>query len=456
MRRKKIFAIGVTLILTTALPWHTALADTGDQAAPPALEAPSSEEAGPGEILPEGTVPGETLPVETISEEALPVEMPPQEPASAAAEEAGQAAGVESFQGGTISRGKNLGEDYSQVGPGMGSSTPQEPGQPDFTLNTVENPVVKVVEKYSYEQMEADIQSLEKRYGTAHMQVNTIGNSADGRKIYDIIIGNPNAGKHILIQGAIHAREYMNPLLMMKQIEDGLAFYDTGYYNGRKLSDLLNQVAVHFVPMTNPDGVALSQFGLDAIHSAQLKETIQNAYASDLAAGRTTLEFGRYLERWKANARGVDLNHNFDALWFNTSSVWMLPSFSGYKGMTPVSEPESQALVNLMNNGRPWAAVLNYHSMGKVIYWDIEGNKEKAKSQHLAQIMSTATGGYQMLYSGGGGGFKDWVQLRDGAVPSITVETGKAECPMPMSEFDSVWAENRAGWALVADFVLMY
>lgn len=448
MRKKKIFAIGMSLILTAAVPWSTALAETGDQTAPPVLEAPPSEEVSPEET-------------EQLSKEAGASleETAPQETSAAAAKEAGPGAGMEVSQGGTISRGQNLGEDYSQIGPGMGGSIsqgPQEPGQPDFTLHAVENPIVKVVEKYSYEQMEADIQSLENRYGSAHMKVNIIGNSADGRKIYDIIIGNPNAGKHILIQGAIHAREYMNPLLMMKQIEDGLAFYDTGYYNGRKLSDLLNQVAVHFVPMANPDGVALSQFGLDAIRSSQLKETIQNAYASDLAAGRTTLEFARYLERWKANARGVDLNHNFDALWFNASSVWMLPSFSGYKGMTPVSEPESQALTGLMNNGLPWAAVLNYHSMGKVIYWDIEGNKEKGKSQHLAQLMSAATGGYQMLYSGGGGGFKDWVQLKDGAVPSITVETGKAECPMPISEFDSVWAENRAGWALAADFALMY
>ena len=175
-----------------------------------------------------------------------------------------------------------------------------------------------------------------------------------------------------------------------------------------------------------------------------------------MAAGRTSYEFGRYLERWKANARGVDLNHNFDALWTNTSSNWMLPSYSGYKGLTPVSEPESQALVNLMNSDYPWAAVLNYHSMGKVIYWDIEGNKERERSRQLAQLMSAATGGYQMLYSGGGGGFKDWAQLKENPVPSITVETGKVDCPMPVSEFASIWAENRAGWALVADFVLMY
>lgn len=443
----------------------TAMAEPQNQI--PALEAPG--EGQNQQVMPPvstgttGSAPSESSEADPDATETPVETAAPEDPAELSEPGEGMAEAV----GGTISNATHKPEDYSQIGPGMGDAVNQNEkpshsqGQAqgeiqEFTSMTVENPVVKTAEKYSFEQMEADIQALQQRYGTSHMQVTAIGTSADGRKIYDIIVGNPNAGKHILIQGAIHAREYANPLLMMKQIEDALAFYDTGSYHGRKLSDLLNQVAVHFVPMANPDGVALSQFGLDAIRSLPLKQTIQSAYASDQAAGRTTQEFDRYLERWKANARGVDLNHNFDALWTNTSSNWMLPSYSGYKGLTPVSEPESQALVSLMNSNYPWAAVLNYHSMGKVIYWDIEGNKERERSRQLAQLMSEATGGYQMLYSGGGGGFKDWAQLREKPVPSITVETGKADCPMPMSEFDSVWAENRAGWALTAEFVLTY
>lgn len=64
--------------------------------------------------------------------------------------------------------------------------------------------IVKVVEKYSYDQMSRDISSLKSRYGS-HMQVNTIGTSLDGRSLYEIIIGNPNASKHILIHAGIHA-----------------------------------------------------------------------------------------------------------------------------------------------------------------------------------------------------------------------------------------------------------
>ena len=457
MRKNKLYAIGLGLVLGLASPCIPSFAETEAQL--PELEAPSETEASAETQAPSETeAPSESeLPAETEAPPATDAQKESETLSAPQTEGPGQV--MSETEGGTISHTGEVPKDYSQIGPGMempsGGSSSQSSIQ-EFTSMTVENPVVQVAEKYSYEQMEADIQDLQKRYGTAHMQVTVIGTSADGRKIYDILVGNPNAGKHILIQGAIHAREYANPLLMMKQIEDILAFYDTGSYHGRAISDLLNQVAIHFVPMANPDGVALSQFGLDALHSQQLKQTVQTAYTSDLAAGRTTQEFSRYLERWKSNARGVDLNHNFDALWTNTSSNWMLPSFSGYKGLTPISEPESQALVNLMNSNYPWAAVLNYHSMGKVIYWDIEGNKEKEKSQQLAQLMSAATGGYQMLYSGGGGGFKDWVQLKENPVPSITVETGKMDCPMPVSEFESIWVENRTGWAVTAEFVLSY
>lgn len=73
------------------------------------------------------------------------------------------------------------------------------------------------------------------------------------------------------MQGAIHAREYMTPLLMMKQLETALNFYDTGHYDNTALSDLFQQVAVHMIPMSNPDGVTLAQSGLNGIPVGFLK-----------------------------------------------------------------------------------------------------------------------------------------------------------------------------------------
>ena len=94
------------------------------------------------------------------------------------------------------------------MGPGVKASV----GENDFLNLEVANPIVKAVDKYSFEQMEADIQALKQTYGDK-ITVNVIGTSRDGRSIYDIILGNPQAEKQILMQGAIHAREYMLSLI---------------------------------------------------------------------------------------------------------------------------------------------------------------------------------------------------------------------------------------------------
>lgn len=353
--------------------------------------------------------------------------------------------------------------DYSK-GPGF-APQPAEPTQPsdpaqliqgqvtadNIQIFDVANPVVKTVEKYSYDQMVYDITVLQQQYGSK-MQVNGIGTSLDGRTLYDCIIGNPAAPKHILIQGGIHAREYLNPMLIMQQMEMILANYDTGSFHGVPLSSMFNQIAVHFVPMTNPDGITISQFGPDGLRSQELKDAVSTCYVMDTAAGRTSADPAGYFGIWKANARGVDLNLNFDALWQDVYST-AFPSYSGYKGTAPGSEPESQALINLYLSQYPWKAVIHYHSMGEVIYWDIHGNKVQPQSAELANLMSAVTGGYRILPSGGGGGYKDWIQLSANPVPSVTLETGKRSCPMPLSEYPEIWNDNRLTWAYAMEWV---
>ncbi|MDD3252622.1 MAG: M14 family zinc carboxypeptidase [Lachnospiraceae bacterium] len=315
---------------------------------------------------------------------------------------------------------------------------------------TLSSPIVNAVEKYSYDQMCKDIQSLSSRYGD-RMHVNEIGTSWDGRKLYEIVLGNANAGKHILIHAGIHAREYMTPLLVMKQLEHGLEFYNSGSYEGVPLSTLFDQVAIHYVPMVNPDGISISQFGISAIRSEQLRQTINQCYALDVAEGRTSAAFDRYLNYWKANGRGVDLNQNFDADWDQVTSCGH-PSYATYKGDSRVSEPESQALVNLTNS-RTWALTISYHSMGNIIYWDYSGNKVSAQSRELANLIAAKTG-YRLAGSSGHGGYKDWVQIKDGPIPSLTLEVGSVSCPMPVSEFMNVWNRNQEVWAAAAKYAM--
>ena len=332
----------------------------------------------------------------------------------------------------------------SAGGPGMSGGAVISNGTDGFA-GTVSSPLVKVTEKYTYDQMSQDIQELASRYSSL-MKVNTIGTTLDGRNLYEVVVGNINAEKHVLIHGGIHAREYMTPLLIMKQLEYGLAFYGTASYEGRLLSDLFNKTAIHYVPMVNPDGVTISQSGIGGIRSEELRRTIQQCYQNDLAQGRTSAALERYLNYWKANGRGVDLNQNFPADWDEVTSTDM-PSYATYKGVAPLSEPESQALANLIQS-RNWTATISYHSMGNIIYWDYPGNTVSAQSQELANAVSAKTG-YRLAGSSGHGGFKDWLQIKENPIPSLTIEVGSVSCPMPVTEFTDVWNKNQEVWAVV-------
>lgn len=348
---------------------------------------------------------------------------------------------------GMISYGADMSySDANAVGPGVKVNA----GVNDFLHLEVENPIVKPVDKYSYEQMEADIQTLKNTYGDK-LTVNVIGTSLDGRNIYDIILGNPDAEAHILMQGAIHAREYMTPLVMMSQLEYALAYYTQGSYNYKTISSMLKKVAIHFVPMVNPDGVTLSQFGVDAIRSEDLKQTIRDCYSRDVSLGRTSDSFETYLTKWKANAGGVDLNYNFPYGWNELATKLTAPSHTSYKGPSPLSEPESQALASIADS-YPWAITLSYHSQGEVIYWTTSSNGAKMASNTLAESISVMTG-YRMDSSDGKGGFKDWMQSRNNPVPGVTLEVGNKPCPVPFSEYGRAWKQNKGVWIQALDYV---
>lgn len=128
-------------------------------------------------------------------------------------------------------------------------------------------------QRYSYSEMSRDIHQLKAAYGDrVHYQV--IGKSVDGRNLYDVIIGNPNAKKTLLVVSNLHAREYMTVQLCMAQIE----YYLKNYYrsiSGTVPVNVFEKIAVHYVPMANPDGVTISQYGIRAIRKASLRKTLR-------------------------------------------------------------------------------------------------------------------------------------------------------------------------------------
>ncbi|MCR5830588.1 MAG: hypothetical protein K6G67_00415, partial [Lachnospiraceae bacterium] len=294
---------------------------------------------------------------------------------------------------------------------------------------------------YTYDLMVSDIKRLVQRYGDVLID-SVFGQSADGRDIHCMFLGNRNAKHHIFVQASIHGREYMNTQLVMKLVEYYCHELDTGSINDRKYRELFDDVCICIVPMTNPDGVTIAQNGIDSINDPDLRIIPQYCYEWDKEYMTASVdEYGdaywidhyketdynrsvyppefityeQYLKQWKSNARGVDLNNNFDGNW-NTVQLKSHPSYSSCKGDYALSEPESSALSELATE-TDYDMYLSYHSKGEIIYYDTEGNlpEVSVNSLSLAKLASgqiryriksnkTATNVNQ-------GGFGDWVQL---------------------------------------------
>ena len=304
----------------------------------------------------------------------------------------------------------------------------------------VKDPIVAVKEKYSYEDLVRDLGLLEETYG-AHMAVDQIGRTADGRRLYEATVGNPNAAVHVLITAGIHAREYITCNLAMKQLEYLLAYYEDGCFDGKSLAQWFGEVCVHFVPMVNPDGVTLSQSGVDALSSSYLRALVTDTYNREFDAGKTALFMDQYTVLWKANARGVNLNGNFDALTDKVPRTTGLPSSDAYYGKT-ASESETVALQRLIDRTH-FQAIINYHATGSVLYWDFTENPLREHCRDLANNIKAITG-YPLMTSGDEGGTAAaYAGTRKKPSTSLTIEVGRSPAPVNIGEMPVIWSENK-------------
>ena len=300
---------------------------------------------------------------------------------------------------------------------------------------------------YSYKKMENDLQLLAGYY-PQYMTLDTAGvTTADGRNLYVIYFGNQNASRQIFICAATHAREYMTAQLVMKQLEYYCAHYEDGSYNGTAYRDIFENTCFVIVPMVNPDGVSISQFGEEGLNREDLRQNLRAIYESDKNGGYTDEAYDTYLTRWKANGMGVDLNRNYSPGWESVTDR-TAPSSGLYKGTQPGSEAESQALMNIVDGLSNPLLAISYHSYGSLVYWQY-GQAEPlwSKNQQLAAHVEALTTYYQAGYSNEAG-FSNWCVNVKG-IPSVTIETGLVPTPLPLDQFELLWSQNKEMWAML-------
>ncbi len=241
------------------------------------------------------------------------------------------------------------------------------------------------------------------------LEIFNAGKSVLGKNILATHVGSYD-GTQILIQGGIHAREYISSLLMIEQAR---------YLNA---TGAVTRGGIYFIFLTNPDGAEIVLDGIDSVPCDITKQYLS------LANGG--FDFSQY----KANINLVDLNTNFDADWGTGGQNVRCPSTEDFIGFYPNSEREVVSLIDFTRQVKP-SLTISYHSKGEVIFYGFPGQSEQdlVRDRTIGEALSSTTGYPLILTENSAGGYKDWC-IRTLGIPSYTIEVGRESLEHPITD----------------------
>ena len=253
-----------------------------------------------------------------------------------------------------------------------------------------------------------------------YFDIKIIGKSHLKEDIYAINKIFDKKLKWAIISGGIHAREHLTCdliCLFLKKIKN----IKKSNYN------------ISFIPLINPDGADLCLNGIKNINKKNIKKILK--------INNNNYDFSLF----KANARGVDLNNNFDANFEKKYSSKNSPASQGYYGKKPFSEPEAKALKKWTEKLSPFLT-LSYHLKGEEIYFDFFQDEQQLKRDfEIAKVFADSTG-YKIKSTQeiSSGGYKDWC-VQKLKIPALTIEVGddKFSHPFPQKELKSIYKKNK-------------
>ncbi len=292
--------------------------------------------------------------------------------------------------------------------------------------------MLKVVknETLTYSVYQKYVKELSEKYKS--LKLTTCGKSLLGKDIFAFVIG---AGKkNVVYVGGTHGIEWLTSLLLLKFTEDlAIAYEEEKALSGFGIKNILEKVRLIIIPELNPDGIEIAIKGADAC--GKYKEANIEICKGDFSL-------------WSANARGVDINHNFNADWYSLREAEKeaginSPSPSRYGGQFPESEPETKAITSLCR-GIPVEMLITFHSQGEEIFYEY-GKNTPEKALHIAKMFSALTD-YTLVKNEGlysSGGLKDWF-IEEFKRPAFTIEIGKGKNPLPLEEVDGIYEKLEA------------
>lgn len=256
-----------------------------------------------------------------------------------------------------------------------------------------------------------------------------IGRSVLGRKIRVLSIGKTSGGT--LFVGATHGSEWLTALVIFRFFEEVCFAFEHGEkLCGTDIREAVFKRGFAVIPVLNPDGAEINIKGKAAAFSSANK--IERLSGGDY-------------EHWNANAAGVDINHNFGAGWEilhrqERENKIFGPAPRRYGGPRAFSEPETRAVCGFCSTFDV-KRLYSFHSQGEEIYW-YYGHKTPILSRDIAEEFASSCG-YKVCMPAGmaaNGGLKDWYIEKFGR-PGFTVEIGKGENPLPLSDLDEIYGK---------------
>jgi murein tripeptide amidase MpaA len=179
--------------------------------------------------------------------------------------------------------------------------------------------------------------------------------SVEGRAIHAVRIGKGHAARGIFLLAGIHAREIVNPDLLVyfglrlcRAYEDGspLAFGPCSY-PAHEVQRLVEGLHVYLLPLANPDGrIWVQRPGGD--------------------------------RWWRKNRRpnpddpdcpGVDVNRNYDFLWSSGIGSSGRACSNVFKGPSAFSEPETRNVRHLVETAADIHLFVDLHSCSETIFY---------------------------------------------------------------------------------------
>ena len=242
--------------------------------------------------------------------------------------------------------------------------------------------------------------------------------------------------KEILYVGAHHGMEWLTSVILLRFINDFCEIYrnEKSIYR-TSLSRFCEDYTLYVVPMLNPDGVNYQIHGIDKENPLYDRLMEMNRQSTDFSA-------------WQANARGVDLNHNYDFKHHEYKQIeadlgMTVGAPSRYSGEEAESEPEVAHLCNFIRFRENLRLILTLHTQGEEIFYRANGSAPM-ESYAIARRISALTG-YRLSEASGPaayGGLTDWAISACG-IPSFTLECGRGKNPLPLQSFFPIYASLR-------------